>query len=171
MLKGTTKGSRGGNRDRRTPRLALELPIRIFATDLKGKGFVEDSTTVAINLHGARIRLGRDLIPEQEIRILNGKTGREGIFRVVGKSGKSETRISFWGVECTNPGENIWGVNFPRLGPQDQNLVRAMLQCPVCRVREQVFLDEPLLSTVATHGGLLRGCLACGQTGQWKQVP
>lgn len=171
MLDSSVKEALAGNRERRTPRIAVELPIRVFATDFKGKDFVEDSTTVAINLHGARIRLGRELIPEQEIRILSGKTGREGVFRVVGRAGESESRTSFWAVECMTPGQNIWGVNFPQLGPQDQNLVRAMMQCPACRAREEVFLDEPLLDKVATHGGLLRGCLTCGKTGQWKQVP
>jgi len=98
MLESSVREGLAGNRERRTPRIAIELPIRVFATDFKGKDFVEDSTTVAVNLHGARIRLGRELIPEQEIRILSGKTGREGVFRVVGRAGDSENRSSFWGV-------------------------------------------------------------------------
>jgi hypothetical protein len=171
MLEGSVKEALGVNRERRTPRIAIELPIRVFATDFKGKDFVEDSTTVAINFHGARIRLGRELVPEQEIRILSGKTGREGVFRVVGRAGNSESKVSYWGVECLSTGQNIWGISFPELGPQDQTLVRAMLQCPACQVREVVFIDELLLGKVASNGGLLRGCLTCGKTGPWKQVP
>ncbi len=171
MVEDSVREALSGNRERRTPRIAVDLPIRVFATDFKGKDFVEDSTTVAVNLHGAKIRLGRELLPDQEIRILSGKTGREGVFRVVGRAGASEARQSFWGIESTNPGLNIWGVSFPELGPQDQNLVRAMLQCPECRARELVFLDEPLLEKLATHGSLLRGCLTCNKTANWKQVP
>jgi len=158
-------------RQRRTPRLALGLPIRVFATDFKGRSFVEDSTTIAINLHGAKIRLGRELVPEQELRILSGKTGREAIFRVVGKAADSENRYTVWGVECLNPDHNIWGVAFPPLGLKDQVAVRVTLRCPECRVRETVYLNEPLLETIDTVGGLLRGCLTCGKTGQWKRIP
>jgi hypothetical protein len=151
--------------------LALGVPIRVYATDFKGRDFVEDSTTLAVNLHGAKIRLGRELIPDQEIRILSGKTGREAIFRVVCRAGDTENRNTFWGVECMNPAHNIWGISFPELGPQDQNAVRAMLQCPECRIRELLYLDEPILEKMETMGGLVRGCLSCGKTGQWKKVP
>jgi hypothetical protein len=171
MAENSVKEALAGNRERRTPRLALDVPIRVFATDFRGRDFVEDATTVAINLHGAKIRLDHELIPDQEIRILSGKTGREAIFRVVAKAGNAENRSTFWGVECLNPSHNIWGLNFPELGPRDQNGVRAMVQCPECRIRELLFLDEPLLEKVASSGGLLRGCLSCGKTALWKQVP
>jgi hypothetical protein len=171
MLETSVKEALAGNRERRTPRIALDLPIRVYATDFKGRDFVEDSTTVAINLHGAKIRLDHELLPEQEIRILSGKTGREAIFRVVAKAGNAENRSTFWGVECMNPEHNIWGISFPILGPRDQKGVRALLQCPECRVRELLFVDEPLLEKVTSSGGLLRGCLTCGKTALWKQVP
>ena len=150
--------------ERRTPRLAIGLPIRVFATDFQGRDFVEDSTTIAVNLHGAKIRLGRELIPDQEIRILSGRTGREAIFRVVGRAGDSRNRSTFWGVECLNPDHNIWGVAFPRLTPKDQVAVRVMLRCPECRVRELIYLDEALLEGMEAAGGLLRGCLTCRRT-------
>lgn len=171
MVENSIREALAGNRERRTPRIALDLPIRVFATDFKGRDFVEDSSTVAVNMHGAKIRLDHELIPDQEIRILSGKTGREAIFRVVAKAGNAVNRTTFWGVECMNPEHNIWGLAFPVLGPRDQNGVRAMVQCPECRVRELLFLDEPLLQRVASAGGLLRGCLSCGKTALWKQVP
>jgi hypothetical protein len=160
-----------GVRERRTPRLALGVPIRVFAIDYLGRDFVEDSSTLVINLHGAKIRLDRELIPDQEIRILSGKTGREAIFRVVSRAGTSDHRQSFWGVECMNPDHNIWGVFFPRREQEDQNSVRVMLQCPQCKVRELLYLDELLLEKIEAAGGLLRGCLTCGHSGHWKQVP
>ncbi len=171
MLENSVRTALAGIRERRAPRLAVEVPIRVFATDYKGRDFVEDSSTIVVNLHGAKIRLGRELIPDQEIRILSGKTGREAIFRVVGRAGESDRRVTFWGVECMNPAHNIWGLSFPQLEAQDQDAVRAMLQCPDCHARELVFMDEPLLEKVGTLGGLLRGCLTCGKKGQWKQVP
>src|ERR1700682_1247952 len=102
MMENAEKAAITGIRERRTPRLALGVPIRVYATDYQGRDFVEDSRTVAINLHGAKIRLGRELIPDQEIRILSGRTGREAIFRVIGRAGDTDKRCTFWGVECVN---------------------------------------------------------------------
>lgn len=158
-------------RTRRSTRLALSLPIRVYAIDFKGTDFVEDSTTVVVNAHGAKIRLGHQLLPEQEIRIQSLKTGEEAVFRVVSRVGTLEDRFTYWGVECLNPSPKVWGVNFPKAGPDDQRSVRALLQCPICRCREVVFLDEPLLESIQELGGLLRGCLKCGKTAIWEQVP
>jgi hypothetical protein len=127
--------------------------------------------TVVVNSHGAKIRLNHQLLPEQEIRIRSLKTTEESVFRVVSRVGTLEDRFTYWGVECLNPSQNVWGINFPEPGPEDQRAVRALLRCPVCRCSEVIFLDEPLLESIQELGGLLRGCLKCGQTGIWEQIP
>lgn len=156
---------------RRSTRLAVSLPIRVYATDFKGRDFVEDSTTVVVNYNGAKIRLSHQLIPEQEIRIQSLKTSAESVFRVVSRVGTLEDRFTYWGVECLSPSYEVWGMSFPEPGPDDQRSVRALLRCPVCHSREILFLDEPLLESIQELGGLLRGCLKCGQTGIWEQIP
>lgn len=156
---------------RRSTRLALSLPIRVYAIDFKGTDFIEDSTTVVVNVYGARIRLHHQLLPEQEIRIQSLKTSQEAIFRVVSRVGNLEDRFTYWGVECLNPSHDVWGIHFPQPGPDDQRAVRALLRCPICRCREVIYLDEPLLESIHELGGLLRGCMKCGQTGIWEQVP
>jgi hypothetical protein len=156
---------------RRSTRLAVSLPIRVYATDYKGTDFVEDSTTVVVNLYGARIRLNHRLLPEQEIRIRSLKTSQEAIFRVVSRVGSLDDRFAYWGVECLSPSPEVWGINFPQPGPEDQRSVRALLRCPVCRFQEVIYLDEALLESIQELGGLLRGCVKCGQTGIWEPVP
>jgi hypothetical protein len=156
---------------RRSTRLAVSLPIRVYAIDFKGVDFIEDSTTVVVNYNGAKIRLTHQLIPDQEIRIQSVKTSTEAIFRVVSRVGNLEDRFTYWGVECLTPSDSVWGMNFPEPGPDDQRSVRALLRCPICRSREVLHLDEPLLESIQELGGLLRGCLKCGQTGIWEQVP
>ena len=156
---------------RRSTRLAVSLPIRVYATDYKGTDFVEDSTTVVVNYYGARIRLNHRLLPEQEIRIRSLKTSQEAVFRVVGRVGSLDDRFAYWGVECLTPSPEIWGISFPPLGPEDQRAVRALLRCPICRAQEGIYLDEPLLESIQELGGLLRGCVKCGQTGIWEPVP
>jgi hypothetical protein len=169
-----TSSGTGGVADtglRRSTRLAVSLPIRIYAIDFKGTDFVEDSTTVVVNSYGAKIRLNHQLLPEQEIRIQSLKTSREAVFRVVSRVGNLEDRFTYWGVECLSPSQDVWGIKFPQPGPDDQRAVRALLRCPICRFRETIYLDEPLLESIQELGGLLRGCLKCGQTGIWEQVP
>lgn len=149
----------------------MALPIRVYATDFRGKDFEEDSTTVVVNRHGGKIRLTRQLLPEQEIRIFSQRTGEEAVFRVVSRVGGLEDRYTFWGVECMGSRDNIWGMSFPDPHGDDQRSVRAMLRCPMCGSRETIYLDEPLVESVSELGGLLRGCLKCGQKAVWEQVP
>jgi hypothetical protein len=149
----------------------LELPIRVFGIDFRGRDFVEDSTTLVINRQGAKIRLIRQLIPEQEVRILCRQTAREALFRVVSQASESHSLHSFWGVECAKDGENVWGLDFPALAPQDQTSARVMLYCPFCRTRDLLHVDEPLLQSIQELGGLVRGCLVCGKPRLWKKVP
>lgn len=156
---------------RRSCRIALSIPIRVYAIDFRAKEFVEDATTLVVNLYGAKIRLIRQLIPDQEIRLLSFSTREEAVFRVVSKAPGSEGACTFWGIECLSPEKNIWGVRFPELQRRDQAEVRAMLQCPHCLTRELVYMDEPLLEALEQSRGLMRGCLACKQSGLWKVVP
>lgn len=158
-------------RQRRSPRLAMEFPIRVSGTDFRGKGFVEDSATLIVNQDGAKIRLIRQLVPEQQIRILCRQSAREATFRVVSRTSETRGLHTFWGVECLESQKNIWGLDFPPLGPKDQSSTRAMLYCPLCRARELLYVDEPLLQSIQELGGLVRGCLRCGKPGLWKKVP
>lgn len=185
-------------RERRSPRYALELPIRVFGTDFQGTDFVEDSTTLVVSRHGAKIRLTHKLIPEMEIRILRQDNKREGLFRVVGQAGEPMGEFSFWGVECLEPAENIWevGVAMPaskpgprpapppspelapkpvpqldaKLSSKDKSPVQAMFRCSKCGMRELVDLDETQIQAMRKLKGLVRGCPACGATSLWRRV-
>ncbi len=158
-------------RARRSPRLALALPIRVFGFDFQGIDFVQDGSTAVVSQHGAKIRLGRNLIPDQEIRILCQRTGREGVFRVVCRVSGMEKGSLFWGVEFLEIGTNIWGIEFPEVQPQDQRTVRMMVQCPECKTRELLHAEERLVEAVHEMDGLLRRCQLCGKSGLWKTVP
>lgn len=106
---------------RRSCRIAASIPIRVYAIDFRAKEFVEDSNTLVVNQHGAKIRLLRQLIPEQEIRILSLTTRLEAIFRVVAKApGSQDLMRTSWGIENLSPEKNIWGIRFPDLQRRDQ---------------------------------------------------
>src|SRR2546428_9736654 len=102
-------------RHRRSPRLAQALPIRVYGIDFTGRDFVEDSTTLVVGQQGAKVRLTRQLVPEQEIRILCMRNDREALFRVVGKAGGSEGPYTPWGVECLKAPAKTSEVSTPPL--------------------------------------------------------
>src|SRR5512140_1612316 len=56
---------------RRSCRVAMELPIRVFGVDFRGIDFTEEALTSIVNLHGAKIRLSHQLLPDAEIRLFN----------------------------------------------------------------------------------------------------
>ena len=167
---GASSAVKRWSKPRRTPRLEMSIPIRVFATDYRGRDFVEDSTTVTINFHGAKIQLERELVPEQEIRILSGRTGHEAIFRVVGRAGKSDGSNTYWGVESRKPGKNFWGIRFFEPSSDGPSSVQLMLRCPECHIRELVELDDSLLEQLKAKGGLSRLCSRCRETAVWTQV-
>jgi hypothetical protein len=155
-------------RSRRSCRVAMSIPIRIYAVDYRGVDFTEDAETVVINRHGAKIRLVHQLLPDQEIRIHSRPTRLEAIFRVVSKVQGADLRYTYWGVENLDVHVNIWGVTLPALQAEDQVGIRAVLQCPTCAAQESIRMDEKLLCALTEQGGMVRGCPACNERGRWK---
>ena len=83
---------------RRSCRVALAVPVRVFGVDYRGKDFTEDALTIVVNLHGAKIRLNRQLIPDSEIRLV-ATDGQDSVFRVVSQVQSPELRFTYWGIE------------------------------------------------------------------------
>ncbi|MGO8813745.1 MAG: hypothetical protein ACLQVG_03640 [Terriglobia bacterium] len=156
---------------RRSCRVAMSVPVRVYGTDYRGVDFTEDALTLIVNLHGAKIRLTHQLLPDSEIRLLSQPTGRDSVFRVVSKLASSELRFTYWGVENLHPEKNIWGVDIPPLRPRDQVKVRVTLECPNCSAHESLRGDEELLAGLLEKGGVERTCRACHTAGVWKLQP
>lgn len=158
-------------RQRRSCRIATAIPICIYGIDFRGIDFTEEASTLVVNLHGAKIRLTHQLLPDQEIRLLSHPTSLEALFRVVTRVPESYPQGTFWGIEALNPERNIWGMNIPEILPPDQGAVRVFAQCPECSTRELLRMEEPFLVTAQEAGGIYRGCLVCGKQGLWKFIP
>lgn len=155
---------------RRSCRVAMSLPVRVFGVDYRGIDFTEDAFTLIVNLHGAKIRMNHQLMPDSEIRLVS-PTGLDSVFRVVSKLQSPELRFTYWGVENLEPEKNIWGVDIPALKPLDQRKVQVTLQCPTCSARESLGADETLLASLQEKGGVERQCAACHAPGLWKLLP
>ena len=160
-----------GFQTRRSCRVALSVPIRVIGIDYRGMDFTEEALTIIVNLHGAKIRMTHQLLPDSEIRLLSHPTGRDSLFRVVSKLQSSELKFTYWGVENLDPEKNIWGVDIPELRPGDQLKVRVVLECPTCSTRESLHADESLLAALQEKGGVERTCKVCNDPGLWKLLP
>jgi hypothetical protein len=156
---------------RRSCRVAMSVPVRVYGIDYRGIVFTEDALTVIVNLHGAKIRLDHQLVPDSEIRLFSHPTHQEGVFRVVSKLETSELKYTYWGIESLDPAKNIWGVDIPELRPGDQLKVRVVLQCPSCSQRESLRADETLLISLEEKGGVEHTCGVCKASGLWKLLP
>ncbi len=131
-----------------------------------GSGFVEQTHTLLLGRHGAKILLRRKLVPEQEINIRCLKTGRETDARVVGQTGGDEEVFSY-GIELLDPNIDLWDIQFP---PEDESQAavgRVLLACVRCRHQELAYLDEFEMEVLEATRFLSRHCGRCNDTNLW----
>lgn len=158
-------------RQRRSPRIAVRVPIRIFGKDSKGINFFLDSSTVVVNRHGARVRLSEDLDPVGDIFILCQATDEGERFRIVTPNAPSPPHKNLKGVECRNPEKNIWGIEFPEVTAEDLQFVQVLLECPQCASVVNAMISESEVEVALADGGFQRECSVCGFSGLWNEKP
>jgi hypothetical protein len=100
---------------RRSQRVLMQVAVRIRGNDAQGKVFEEETSTLAINAHGALIPLQVRVTSGCKIFMQHNGTKQEQECHVVFlgpvRSGKSEV-----GLEFTEPCPTFWRVAFP---PED----------------------------------------------------
>lgn len=157
------------NKDaRRSDRVPVELPIVVTGTDAMGAGFLEQTVTVMVGRHGAKIQLLRMLVPDQEINVRCLKTSIESDARVVGQIG-SQGDKHFYGLELLDAVTNIWGIDFPEVSESDRAVGRVLLECVRCHSQELTYLDEFEVEVLETNQVLSRHCRRCTDTSVWKK--
>lgn len=111
-----TRPASPGIAGRRSTRLAIAIPIAISGKDAAGNSFKENSRTVVINKHGAKILTVRHLSLGTELVVENRALGLSARTNVVWiadrKSPKDAVEIGVQLLEAAN----IWGIEFP---PED----------------------------------------------------
>ena len=157
------------NKDaRRSDRVPVELPIVVSGTDAMGEGFLEQTVTVMVGRHGAKIALLRMLVPDQEINIRCLKTVVESDARVVGQIGSAGEK-HFYGVELLDLDVSLWGIDFPEPSESEMAVGRVLLECVRCHSQELVYLDEFEVEVLETNNSLSRPCRRCTDTSVWKK--
>ena len=96
---------------RRSPRIALAIPINVAGEDLEKCAFSEAATATNLNLHGATIHLNRQLTVGSVITITN-RIGIGAPARIVAQVGVREDAI-IYGIEFVQARQpNFLGVSF-----------------------------------------------------------
>jgi len=126
--------------ERRSDRVTVEMPIEVSGADAIGKTFCDNSRTLIVSRHGAKILLTRKLAPDQEIIIRSLETGIEGACRVVGHITEEADGYTY-GVSLLDEEVNPWGIEFPPPSEAEKALGRVVLECARCHARELAYLE------------------------------
>jgi hypothetical protein len=157
-----------GEAERRgTERLLLAIPIRVISFGTESTSFTEYTSTVEVNRAGARIALKHRIASGDTLRIVNLENLSEADFHVLGPTRLDREEVAEWGVECREPGRNIWGIDFPPPIAAEKSEAGALLRCQGCGKQMLSVLTLMELDILDTTGGLPRLCDHCGQLSSW----
>src|SRR5206468_10643390 len=94
---------------RREPRVELQLPIRVFGTDINGKAFSEKIVTIDVSRRGVKLsRVQAQIKVGETIGMTYGQTKGRFVVRWVGTIGTP--REGQIGIEYTSQEKQFWGV-------------------------------------------------------------
>ena len=151
----------------RPERIRVRLPIRVIGSDEARGRFLEDTHTIVVSPTGSLIALLHHVFPGDFVRIINLRNIQEADFRVVGPSIVGESGVAEWGVECTEKGRNIWGVEFP---PGYANDSPVLLECRACH-RQDTWPTTVLEREVLEATGIITlTCAPCAKPTYWTYV-
>jgi hypothetical protein len=159
-------------RTRRSDRIVLELPIQVSGADTTGERFAEDTRTVLVSRHGAKIISEHELATGQTLDIRCRSSGKQADARVVGQIG-GEMRDGYYsfyyGVEFLNPDVNLWDIEFPPLAESEKAVLRVLLECTHCHTRELTYLDEFRAEIFVANKAVSQPCKHCGGITSWSE--
>jgi hypothetical protein len=109
---------------RRSTRIDYEVPVVLSGRDATGQTFREETTTLIVNFHGAKVRTSRQVLVGMMVTVENVRAGQGGKAVCVqvheAEPGATTHAIA---LQLVHPG-NIWGVENP---PADWDSVAAEL--------------------------------------------
>lgn len=100
-------------RQRRSRRLPLSIPVRVYGRTTKNRPFRDVTETNAVSVHGGLLALAAKVKQGQTVLLVNAITEEERECRVVYVESKLWGKREI-GVEFTNHGGDFWHV-YPSL--------------------------------------------------------
>lgn len=103
---------KGWVRERRSERLAINVPIVVHRALNEGPPFYEGTHTLVVSAHGALLALAANVVPEQRLFLQNIMSGEEQECRVV-RAERKLTEPAQVSVEFKRPAPSFWHIAFP----------------------------------------------------------
>ena len=104
---------------RRSNRLTLRVPLRIYEPDTSKRFLVEEAHAVKVSLWGGLIVLKAPVNRNQQLVTVNQTTGETTDSRIVylGPMVSGGSRARLVAIEFLRPSPGFWGVGFPQPDP------------------------------------------------------
>jgi hypothetical protein len=150
-------------------RIAKEIAILLVGSDMEGKVFSEQTSTVLLSRHGAGILSQYVLSAEQELILRRVDTDKEAEVRVVGQLGTQGEKYTY-GVAFLDPEMDLWGIQFPALTDSEVEARRVLLQCSSCKARELVEQSDLESDVYRINQEIVRSCRKCGSSTIWRRA-
>lgn len=160
------KSDAAASLQRRSDRVAIEVPIEVVGTDATGSDFMDQTRAVLVSRHGGKILLNRILSADQELTVLCKPSGKEAPGRVVGHLGEGPEG-HYYGIAFLDPDVNLWDIEFPELSESEQAAARVLLECVVCHARKVTCLDGPEAEVLEVNHRLSMFCKRCSNSTLW----
>jgi diguanylate cyclase (GGDEF)-like protein len=154
---------------RRGPRIQKQIAIILTGSDLEGRAFSEQTSTVELSRHGSMVVSQRKLAPDQEMIIRRQDTNNEAAARIVRKAG-SQSDTYVYGLELLCSNFDIWGIEFARLSESEEETIRMMFECAQCKTRETVDDSDHESDGGAANSAVVRSCSRCGSVTTWTRL-
>jgi hypothetical protein len=110
---------RNGTKTRRSGRVTLRVPLRIYEPGSNQQFLVEEASAVKVSLWGGLVALRTAVNPNQKLFLANQATGETAESKVVylGPMQLGGKRLRLVAVEFLRPSPAFWGMVFPTVDP------------------------------------------------------
>jgi hypothetical protein len=120
---------KNGAPSRRSSRVTLRVPLRIYEPDTNKRFLVEQAYAVKVSLWGGLLALKAPVNQNQQLVTVNQATGVTADSRIVyvGPMVAGTSRARLVAIEFLSPSPGFWGVVFPQPDPgrlQHRNYAR-----------------------------------------------
>jgi hypothetical protein len=111
--------SRNGAGIRRSSRVTLRVPLKIYESDSNKQFLVEEAAAVKVSLWGGLVPLRATVNRDQKLFLVNQATGETAESRVayMGPMQLGGRRLRLVAIEFVRPTPGFWGLVFPTVNP------------------------------------------------------
>jgi hypothetical protein len=111
-----------GRRLRRSKRLGLSVPVKVYGQNVFGESFREFTRTLSVNAYGGSLMLAASVQKGQTILLENRNSREEQEFRVVHVGQLQDGKWTV-GIEFVHGAANFWRIYFPPVNSKPDHIL------------------------------------------------